>query len=607
MNTNVVNKSDIKSALNLNGVFGNIIAGLVMSLMGFNKINRLYAGSSQYTGKEFTGSILRSFNIKYDIDSASLDNIPLEGPCIFVSNHPFGGVDGIVLYDAISEKRSDLKVMTNFILSHIKNLTDSFLPVNPFSNKGMKNSLAGIRAAVEHVESGHCLAIFPAGEVATYYGRNVIEDLDWQSSVIKLIAKAKVPVVPVYFHGTNSWFFHLIGKIHPVFRTIRLPRELLNKRGKTITVSIGKTIPVSDIEMYDSTISLGKYLRSRCYALEANLPQSQTHLSDNGQKLVKPIATPQSIGPILQELKSQPESLLFETSSFQCYLLDSDMIPMLMFELGRKREEAFRAVGEGTNKEVDIDDFDKYYKHLILWDYTNYCIAGAYRLGIGSEIIPDRGLEGFYTNTLFKLNPKFSDTLQHTIELGRSFVSVEYQRDALPLMLLIKGLLVSVMRYSECRFLMGPVSISSWIPHFYQSLIHHFLNSKHSFNRVDDFAAARSPFTSNFLRVDPQALLGKKMDTVEIFDRYLLRLSNNTYRLPTLVKKYIKLNTKIISFNIDKEFNYCLDAFIILDLKDVPESEIQLLVRDTSEEDQANIIKQFRERGRIRCLPRDDI
>lgn len=590
MSTKLINKSDIKKAIGLKGVWGDIVASCAMWIMGLNKINRLYANSAKYDGKEFSESILKSFNVKYIIDDASLDNIPADGSCIFVSNHPFGGVDGLILYSIVSNKRDDFKIMTNFVLSYIPNLKEDFLPVNPFSNKGIMSSFSGIRSAVEHIEKGHSLGIFPAGEVATYYGKGIIEDLNWQPSAIKLIANAKVPVIPVYFHGTNSKFFHLIGRIHPFLRTLRLPRELINKQGKTITLRIGKSIPVSDIDMYQDHTELGEYLRSRCYALEANLPEAQKYLNENRLKSVRSILAPLNVGAILQELKSHPESLLFEVASFQCYLLDYDQIPTLMYEIGRKREEAFRAVGEGTNREIDIDEFDTYYKHLILWDTTNYCVVGAYRLGIGKNILVEKGLTGFYTNTLFDFKPKLIERLDNTIELGRSFVSTEYQRDALPLMLLIKGLLISVLRYPDCRYLMGPVSISSWIPLFYQSLIYHYLNNNCLYGEPAEYAVAKSPFVPDFLRVDPAALLGRKMDSPDMLDRFLMRLSNNTYRLPTLVKKYIKLNSKVLSFNVDKEFNYCIDALIILDMKDIPENDIQMLTRDISPEEQEKII-----------------
>lgn len=590
MNTKVINKSDICSALNLKGSFGNILSSVIMSLMGFNKINRLYASSCELKGGAFTESILNSFEISYTIDSADLSNIPETGPFIILSNHPFGGADGIILYDIISKKRPDLKVMANFILSLIANLKECFIPVNPFSDKGLRTSLPGIRSAIEHINQGHCLAVFPAGEVSTYHNNKYTEDIPWQSSIIKMVKNSGVPVIPFYFDGTNSKLFHFAGRIHPFLRTLLLPRELLKRRGKNVKLVIGKPITVSEINSFSSTSVLGSYLRNRTYALEALLDNS--HIDGNEfVSNVLPIDPPKETSLLVDELKGRESDILFRVSDYTCYLLDYCSIPNIMHELGRRREEAFRAVGEGTGHSIDTDEFDPHYKHLILWSSADNTIVGAYRLGIGKDLIREKGSTGFYTNSLFKFNEHAKEILEQSIELGRSFVSIEYQKDNLALMLLIKGLLFSVMKYPDCKYLIGPVSISNWYPSFYQSLMIYYLEKKHLAKEFRHIVSPRSPFHMDYLRVDPNLLLADKVGNVETFDRFLLRLSNNRYRMPTLLKKYLKLNTRVLCYNIDKNFNYCVDALIILNVLDVPEKEIISLSKEC--DNNAEIMKRF--------------
>ena len=244
--TKLINKSDIQKALNLKGPAGSLAASCAMSTMGLNRINRLYPKFGEFRGREFTKAAMKTFRISADILQEELEYIPKEGPFIIVSNHPFGGWDGIVLYNTVAAIRPDFKIMTNFILSHIPNLKDSFLAVNPFSdNKGLKSSFSGIKAAMEILEKGGCVGIFPAGEVSTRYkGYSRPADKAWSGTVMKLIRNSGVPVVPVYFDGTNSRWFHFVGKIHPMLRTVNLPNELLKRSGRTVTMRIGRPFPL---------------------------------------------------------------------------------------------------------------------------------------------------------------------------------------------------------------------------------------------------------------------------------------------------------------------------------------------------------------------------
>lgn len=585
---NLVNKSDIKNALHLKGAVGSFAASCLMSVTGINKINKIYPTIASYKGTDFTRITMNTFGISTDIVEDDLKNIPAEGPFIIVSNHPFGGWDGLTIYDTIARIRPDFKILTNFILSLIPNLKDSFLAVNPFSeNKGLYNSFKGIKNGIEHLASGNCLGIFPAGEVSTYYGKKYTSDKPWDGGIIKLIKNGNCPVIPLYVDGQNSEWFHFLGRIHPSLRTINLANELLKRKGSTVSIRIGKPIPAGEIAKYESLSELGSYLRNRVYALEATTPRHMPvfHVATNQTPIIPPV--PQDA------MNREIEKLtpLFEVTKYQCFLADTNAIPALMREIGRKREESFREVGEGTGKEIDVDKYDEYYKHLILWDKESEKLVGAYRLGIGKDIMDKYGIEGFYTHTLFSFSKEFENKLTHSIELGRSFLSIEYKKEALPLMLLIKGLLYTVIKYNDTKYLFGPASISSWFPEYYRSLLVYSLKDFIEPENIG-LTAPRTPFKYNHLRTDMDVLLKGKTGNIDFLDKYLQRISNGQCRIPTLIKKYIKLNAQILSFNVDKEFNYCVDGMILLDIDRVPRSEVLLLTKGSDNPEQ--LLERFK-------------
>lgn len=593
MDKKLIDKSDIKSAVKVRGILGNCIASMVMPIAGLKKINHIYSHISEYQGIEFSEKLTEYLNIKYDIIPEEFELIPKSGPFIIVSNHPFGGIDGITMLNIIGKVRPDLKILTNFILSLIPNLKEQFMPVNPFTDTpGLRSSVRGIKMAKEHLEGGGALGLFPAGEVSSNCNdENIVKDIEWQHSIIKLIRNAGVPVVPIYFDGGNSKIFHLMGKIHPRLRTIRLTRELANKKDSTITLRIGRQIPAAEIEEFSSDAELGRFLWNTTYALEANISDEQPDNAAKKEVYTTPMAEPVAKSVLTKEIDSLQDKALFTVGQFVCYLFDADKIPNTMQEIGRCREEAFRDVGEGTNNAIDTDQYDKYYKHLLLWDKDEKAIVGAYRLGIASEIISTRGLDGLYTNSLFRYDNKFEGHLRNSIELGRSFVSLAYQKEALPLMLLIKGLMYTVINYPDVKHLIGPVSISTWYPLYYRSLIIHYLLRKKTSAEFARHVSPKMPFVPDYKRTDADALLEYRMDSLEQFDRFIYRLSNNKFRLPTLLKKYLKMNARIIAFNVDPDFNYCVDGLIILNLSEMPKSEIDSLSKEL--EDKEMVYRRF--------------
>ena len=577
MSAKVINKSEVKKSMKIPGIPGSLLAAMTMKIAGLDKLNELYDRLADYKGVEFSDKVLESLDITLNVNTPALENIPKEGGVVITSNHPFGGLDGLAALSILGKVRKDVKILTNFILSKVPNVSDHFIPINTTYafGKFTAPTISGLRQAEEHLLKGGLLVIFPAGEVSSWNNQGkVVEDAEWMTYISRQVRRSKCPVIPMYFHGKNSKYFQWLGRISTKLSDLRFTGEIFDKKGKEIKVRIGSVIQHAELEKFQEDKIVAKFLRSRSYMLEADTIEKDesvytTRLGD---------FVPTDV--LLKELEENKDAHLFDVGTLSCYLFDYSRIPNIMREIAVRREEAFRAVGEGTNNSLDTDPYDVYYKHLVLWDNTTKDLVGAYRLGLGADILREKGIHGFYADTLFRYSDKFAPVLEKCVELGRSFVCVSHQKDTLALMLLLKGLFYTLMKYPEYKYLIGPVSISSWYPMLYRSVMIHYLKQFHRNPAYDDMTNPKTPFVPDLGRVDPDALLFGKTANLEMFDRYLLRMSGGQYRLPPLLKKYIKMGSKIIDYNVDPDFNYCVDGLIMLALEDIPTDDLDSLSRE---------------------------
>lgn len=591
----LVTSKEVSKAMHLEKFGGEVFAKFLMQLLKLNKVNQLYSETKDKTGIDFISSVIEQLEFDYEVRDEDLKKIPRDKSFIVIANHPFGGIDSLILLKIFAEVRPDLKAMANFLLQKIEPIKDLVFPVNPFeTRKDVKSSFSGIKNSLEHLKQGNPLSIFPAGEVSSYQSDSgIIQDREWQKSILKFIKKAEVPIVPVYFHGTNSRLFHLLGKLHPVLRTAKLPSELFNKRNKTIKVRIGNPIPVKDQNEFTDIAHYGRYLRARTYALGTSLEVKKFYLPSFYPKLKKTeaIVEPADKNLLLDEIKYLIDNyLLFKNKNYKILCAPSTEMPNTLHEIGRLREITFREVGEGTGRSMDIDEYDFYYHQLVIWDDEEQQIVGAYRIGKGKDIIAQYGLNGFYISSLFRIKKDFLKYLNESIELGRSFIVKEYQRKPLPLFLLWKGLLFFLIKNTDYRYLIGPVSISNDFSKFSKSLIVDFVKKYHYNNDLAKFIKPRKKFVVKpDKHVDRGLFIETKEADVSKIDNLIFDIES-TYKFPILLKKYLQLNSKLIGFNIDPEFNNALDGLMILDILDVPESFIKALSKELNDD---SILERF--------------
>ena len=565
---------------------GEYFARLLMHLLQFHKINKLYDNISDKSGIESIDGIINYLNVTLDFDEKDLKKIPVKGPFITVSNHPYGGIDGILLIKLLSMVRSDHKVIANFLLKKIEPISEYFLAVNPFENNpGAASSIGGLKTALDHLNNGGVLSFFPAGEVSTTYSSQKITDKEWLLSALRFIKKAHVPVVPIYFHGSNSRLFHLLGQIHPSFRTAKLPSELINKRNKTIKIRIGNPISVKDQDKFTDVRQLGRYLRSKTYCLDSGLEVKKFfNYSLKSQPKAAPIVDPQPKDKIISEIAALPkECHLFTIKNYAVYCSPSNLIPIIMNELGRLREITFREVGEGTNQPTDIDEFDLYYQQLIIWDADENQIVGGYRVGLGHEIFDQYGFQGFYTQSLFRMKSGFEETLKQSIELGRSFIVKEYQKKPLPLFLLWKGILYFMLKNPEYRFMIGPVSISNTYSGISKELIIRYIMANYFDFKRAAFVKPRNRYKVRTNDEHLNTALENMTPDLHSLDKFIGDIDQYNNGLPVLLKKYLSLNAKIAAFNVDPKFNDCIDGLLILDLYAAPKATVESLVKEVND------------------------
>ena len=442
------------------GFFGTFVGWVLLRILRISVINKIYDNNKNKTDLDFLNGVLDDCNINFEIPDEDLKRIPKEGPFITISNHPLGGVDGVLLLKLLVEKRTDYKIIANFLLHRVTPLKPYVMPVNPFEDrKDVKSSLIGIKNALLHLREGKPLGIFPAGEVSTYKDGKLNVDKPWEEGAVKLIKKANVPVIPIYFHAKNSRLFYFLSKISDTLRTAKLPSELVSQRGKVIKVRIGKPISVKDQKEYKDIPSFYEFIRKKTYMLANPFEKAHKLISTQNikipKKAAKKITTQKNSDLFIREVNAlrEADGRLLESKNYEVFFASAKEIPNLLHEIGRLREITFRDVGEGTNKEIDLDQFDKDYHHLLLWDREAKLLAGAYRMGLGNEIYKKNGIHGFYIQTLFRIEPELHQMMSNTIEMGRAFIIGEYQQKPMPLFLLWKGIVHVTLRYPEYKYL----------------------------------------------------------------------------------------------------------------------------------------------------------
>ncbi|MBN8578383.1 MAG: lysophospholipid acyltransferase family protein [Cytophagales bacterium] len=566
------------------GIGNKLLATLVMRFGGVHKLNALYNKLFPHKDLAFIDEYLKQAYIKLEVDESELARIPKQGAFVTVSNHPYGGLDGLVLIYLIAQRRPEYKVLANFLLKRIEPIQQFFIGVNPFEDfQHVASSVTGMKQAKEMLAAGSPVGIFPAGEVSTWHRkRKGITDRDWQKPALKLIRKAQVPVVPIYFHGHNSWSFHLLGLLHPILRTLRLPHELTSTHARTLRVRIGYPISVKEQSVFDDVEQLGRYLRAKTYSLGSALKPKRNFIP-NLALPEKPEPVEDGISPelIAEDLHRISTHKILSQQNFDLYLAPPQLIPNILFEIGRLREITFRQEGEGTNKGLDLDAFDQYYQHLFLYDREAQQVVGAYRIGMGREIVTTRGRKGFYTNTLFRMKDGFIPVLSQSIELGRSFIIPEYQNKRMPLFMLWRGILSVLINNPDHRYIIGPVSISNYYSQVSKSLIVAFIQRHYFDHALAKFIKPRKKYKVDKVVLDEAGLLlDSTGNDIKKLDKIIDDIEPAIKSAPVLLKKYIHQNARIIGFNIDPAFNQALDGFMILDIKLLPQETIDNLKKD---------------------------
>ena len=548
--------------------------GLAGKLAPVGKVRDLYRRVQRSPHGFRLESLLAEMRIELKVRTADQDRIPATGPVVVVANHPYGVLDGALLTVLLTRVRSDVKILTNFFLGDIPELQRNCIFVDPFqTDRSIEANRKPLREALAWVEQGGMLAIFPAGEVSQWQMPvGHVADPEWNDTAVRLLRRTGAAALPVYLCGHNGVGFQLLGMIHPKLRTAFLLQEFLNQEGKTVEIRVGSPVPCDAIEAIGSDREAIEYLRWRTYLLarrrKAETSWPMALRSKLASKIQEPIADPIREDLLTHEIQAlSGDRCLAENAEFSVHLGTAGDIPQLLLELGRLRELTFRRAGEGTGRSRDLDSFDDYYWHVLLWNKSKREIVGAYRAGNTAEILAAHGVAGLYTSTLFRYDRRLFQKLGPALELGRSFVRPEYQRQYAPLLLLWKGIARLIAMHPEIPILFGAVSISNEYNKASREMIYRFFQSRQRDDGLTGFIEPRRPFRPGLLqRWDCRAMCRALHDLEELSEP-ITDVEADGKGLPILLRQYAKIGGKLLGFNVDRKFSNVLDGLVVVDLR----------------------------------------
>jgi putative hemolysin len=539
-----------------------MLAALFERVLGLSPLVKVYDDRpANSTPSQFLQHTLKALGVSLKVHNAEfLEEIPATGPLLVVANHPLGGLEGVAVASVLSKIRSDVKVLTNQLLTRIPELSDTFIGVDVLSSNAASGNVSGIKQVHRHLKQGGAILIFPAGMVSALdLKHRSIRDRRWNRLVGQLVRRYEAVSLPVHVGGKNSMYFYAAGVIHPRLRTLLLPRQLSNKRGSELTLTIGKPIPPQELRHADSPVAITEYLRISTDALvmtqvapktvEEMFPECSLEKPDNA---------------LLNTIDGLKDCRLIEHDEFDVICAPFNRLGPIMEHIAIAREISFRLVGEGTGLSQDSDQFDPHYLHLFLWDKQHQRIAGAYRVGLVDKIVAEFGVSGLYSRSLYKYDNAFINKLGGAIEMGRSFVHPDYQRRPVALNLLWRGIGKILVENPQYHTLFGSVSISRQYSDLARSLIADTMLTNFRARGFEDLV---KPITPHRIvnRVWSDEMLSE-LSNIKILSKLIGRCDPGK-AVPVLLRHYLALKGRLVCFNIHSNFSNSLEGLIIVDLR----------------------------------------
>lgn len=547
----------------------NSFTYVAKKLLHQDEINAFLQKYETLEGLDFIEMVLEYFNFGYTISNKAKLNIPPSGRVVIIANHPLGALDALSLISLIKEVRSDVKVVANDLLMGIKQLNNLLIPVDNMSSKSRKEQ---IKAIYESLENDEAVIIFPSGEVSRARMTG-IKDTQWKKGFLKFARKTNSPILPVFIEAKNSSLFYTISAINKQFSTLFLVREMFLQHSKGVAFNVGEVIPfknINSVKLADDI--LVNLLKKHLYKVSKN--------KKGIFETQRCIAHPESRQEIKKELNTST-LLGTTTDGKKIYLYEYNKNSIVMKEIGRLREYTFRKVEEGTGTKRDMDSYDKYYKHIVLWDDETLEIVGSYRIGESSFISEYFEDKGFYSSTLFDFEEPIKKYLVNSIELGRSFVQPKFWGSR-ALDYLWQGIGAYLAKNPHIRYMFGPVSLSDAYPKMAKNMILSFYQLY--FPAREKLVSAQEPFFMSKLEKEEIKQLFSGEDYMKDFRTLKEQLSHFNLSVPTLYKQYAELceegGIEFVDCNVDKEFNNCVDSFIIVDIFKIKESKRKRYIKE---------------------------
>jgi putative hemolysin len=531
---------------------------LMRSLTHEDEINAFIETNQHLRGFSFLNQILDHFNFSYRVSNRSFNRIPAEGRVILVANHPIGSLDGLALLKMVKTIRADVRIVANDLLNQVKPLQSLFLPIDNLSGKNLKKQQ--YTAMLNCLNNEEAIIIFPAGEVSRISPKGV-KDGKWKQGFVKLAVKTASPILPILIDARNSAMFYSLSAVYKPFGTMMLIHEMFNKEDKDISFYIGKAVNTEAIKTLELDYkTLAQRFRKYLYQLNKTPKKNKKTLFHTIETIKHPVER-----QALKQALFASEKLGETNDGKVIFLCEYSHASVVMQEIGRLRELTFRSVEEGTGTSLDLDIYDSYYRHIVLWDETDLEIVGAYRLGECGSIVKQHGMKGLYTHSLFELDCSFDSYFPNAIELGRSFVQPRYWGHR-SLDYLWYGIGAYLRNNPDIKYLFGPVSLSSAYPDEAKQLILSFY--KQQLGCLQTLAKARHPY-----QFDESLQNYFNQPYKESFSQLTKLLAAYNVKVPVLYKQYADLcddnGCHFIDFSIDKEFNNCIDSLILVDISKV--------------------------------------